>query len=91
MTTSQTDFVRRPNSDGTIDSICIKCQLTIATATWKADLDSAEQDHRDLFRLEYLRKSVKNSMRPENPRKECRLSSLWLVSKRRLLFALDPI
>jgi hypothetical protein len=61
MTTSQTDFVRRPNSDGTIDSICIRCQLTIATATWKADLDSAEQDHRDLFRLEHLRKSVKKS------------------------------
>ena len=61
MTTSQPDFERRPNPDGTIDSICTRCQLTIATATWEADLDSAERDHCDLWRLEHLRKSVKKS------------------------------
>lgn len=56
------DFVRRPKSDGTTDSICTRCFLTVATATWEADLDSAEQGHEcNPWRLENLRKSVKRS------------------------------
>ncbi len=59
MASSAHDFVRRFNPDGTTDSICTKCFFTIATATWEADLDSAERDHKcDLWRLDDLRKSV---------------------------------
>jgi hypothetical protein len=55
----QPNFVRRFNPDGTTDSICRKCFLTVATATWEADLDSAEQCHKcDPSRLEYLKKIV---------------------------------
>jgi hypothetical protein len=53
------DFVRRSNPDGTTNSICSKCIATVATATWEAELDSAEQCHKcDPSRLEYLKKAL---------------------------------
>ena len=59
MAPSPPDFVRQSNPDGTANSICRKCFATVATATWEADLDSAEQCHKcDLSRLEYLKKAV---------------------------------
>lgn len=60
------DFVRRCNQDGTTDSICTKCFVTVATATWEADLASAEQRHKcDSSRIENLRKSVKSANRSD--------------------------
>jgi hypothetical protein len=38
-------FAHRPNADGTIDSICPRCFLTIATATKEADLLQSEMGH----------------------------------------------
>jgi len=56
---SDRDFVHRSNSNGTTDSICKSCFLTIATAMWEADLDSAEQAHKcDPFRLSSLKTAV---------------------------------
>lgn len=42
---AQTPFVRRANANGTTDSICTRCFVTVATATWEADLDHAERRH----------------------------------------------
>jgi hypothetical protein len=40
-----TRFVRRANKNGTTDSICTRCFVTVATGTWEADLDRAERSH----------------------------------------------
>lgn len=62
MVPSDSDFVHRSNSNGTTDSICKSCFLTIATAMWEADLDSAERQHKcDPFRLSSLKKSVQRA------------------------------
>lgn len=56
---SQSGFVRRSNPDGTTDSICRQCFVTVATATGEADLDSAEPCHKcDPSRLAYLKNAV---------------------------------
>ncbi len=38
-------FVHRENRDGTIESLCRKCCVTVCTAVWEADLDEAEKIH----------------------------------------------
>lgn len=38
-------FVHRGNRDGTIDSICRQCYVTVGTSVWEAELDQAEQNH----------------------------------------------
>jgi hypothetical protein len=38
-------FQHRHNKDGTIDSICIDCLMTIATSEVEADLAQFERDH----------------------------------------------
>ena len=39
------EFPHRSNKDGTIDSICPYCFITIGTATWEADLEQLEIIH----------------------------------------------
>ncbi len=39
-------FLHRLNHDGTIDSICRECFITVATATSSSALDRDEQRHR---------------------------------------------
>jgi hypothetical protein len=39
------DFPHRMNIDGTIDSICPHCFVTIGCSTWEADLDRMEAAH----------------------------------------------
>lgn len=39
------EYPHRVNHDGTLDSICPRCYLTIATSTWEADLERAEALH----------------------------------------------
>ena len=64
------DFVRRSNLNGTVDSICTKCYVTVATATWEADLDLAEPRHKcDSWRLEYYKKPVERVDSIEQPKK----------------------
>ncbi len=38
-------FARRSNPDGTVDLICGKCYVTIATSKWSVELDRAEKTH----------------------------------------------
>jgi len=65
MTSIELEFVHRSNPNGTTDSICKGCFLTVATAIWEADLESAERAHRcDPFRLESLKKSVHRATEP---------------------------
>jgi hypothetical protein len=62
MTSRESDYVHRFNPNGTTDSICKSCFLTVASAIWEADLDSAEREHKcDPFRLKSLRKSVQRA------------------------------
>ena len=38
-------FTLRRNSDGTLDSICLCCYLTAATASNERDLEERQRDH----------------------------------------------
>jgi hypothetical protein len=38
-------FAHRANSDGTFDSICRKCFLTVVSSKSEADLEGAEREH----------------------------------------------
>ena len=38
-------FAHRANSDGTTDSICKYCFITVCTSTWETDLAEAERAH----------------------------------------------
>jgi len=42
---STLQFVRRLNEDGTIDSVCSDCYITVATAHRELELWRAECDH----------------------------------------------
>jgi hypothetical protein len=39
------NYPHRMNTDGTIDSICPRCYVTIASSTWEAELEVMEADH----------------------------------------------
>ena len=39
------EFPHRMNKDGTIDSICPRCFVTLGRSTWEADLDRMEAAH----------------------------------------------
>lgn len=41
----QVAFARRENSDGTIDSICRRCYVTVRTSISASELESAEKAH----------------------------------------------
>lgn len=38
-------YVHRANHDGTTDSICKNCFVTVCTSTWETELGQAERDH----------------------------------------------
>lgn len=38
-------FLHRTNRDGTFDSVCRECFITVASVNCEADLDKAEKDH----------------------------------------------
>lgn len=38
-------FLHRANRDGTTDSVCKYCYVTVCTSTWETELASAERDH----------------------------------------------
>jgi len=42
---SRPDFPHRRKPNGTFDSICTRCFLTVATADTEADLKAAERTH----------------------------------------------
>jgi hypothetical protein len=46
MTADSSNFVHRSNRDGTIDSICSRCFVTVATGLRTADLRQHELDHK---------------------------------------------
>jgi hypothetical protein len=73
--TGQPIYVHRINADGTIDSICRKCFITIASSQWEAELLRSESAHRcDSLRLEYLNNSRNRAS--ERDRSESRERSL---------------
>lgn len=45
-TKTKREFLHRMNKDGTTDSICPHCYITVGRSTWEADLDQAEMVHR---------------------------------------------
>jgi hypothetical protein len=48
-------FVHRSNADGTTDSFCRKCLITVASSPWEAELERAERKHQcDPIQLEYV-------------------------------------
>ena len=50
-------YTRRPNADGTTDSICNKCYVTVVTAIGESELDREEKRHVcDPAVLDYWRK-----------------------------------
>ena len=38
-------FIHRFNNDGTIDTVCRVCFITVATRTCESDLERLEHDH----------------------------------------------
>ena len=47
-------FVHRSNTDGTTDTICCKCFVTVARTKVDTEIESAEQHHKcDPWALEY--------------------------------------
>jgi hypothetical protein len=68
--TADAPFVHRTNADGTIDSFCRKCFLTVASSQWEAELEHAESNHKcDPIHLEYMHRALDP---PQN-----RTPSLW--------------
>ena len=39
------EFPHRMNKDGTIDSVCPRCFVTVGRSTWEAELDRMEAAH----------------------------------------------
>jgi hypothetical protein len=62
-------FAYRKNDNGTLDSICLGCFVTVATARSDAELESKERDHLcnpwDLRRFESV--SAPNPIGPGSP------------------------
>ncbi len=42
---TEPNFVHRTNGDGTFDSICLKCFMTVATVKYQVDLKNVECEH----------------------------------------------
>jgi hypothetical protein len=81
MTSSQQDFVRLFNPDGTTDSVCAKCGVTVRTAPWQVSMDSTERDHKcDPSRLE-LRKSAAEKIESIEESTD-RVLNKWLLPSR---------
>jgi len=66
----QREFPHRVNGDGTFDSICPQCYVTIGTSTWEAELERMEAAHVcDPVRLRYYeRNAIREGQKP--PRSE---------------------
>ncbi|MGH9588962.1 MAG: hypothetical protein ACRD25_01145 [Terracidiphilus sp.] len=59
-------YARRQNADGTTDSICRNCFVTVTTASWEGDLTCAEHDHAcDPNVLDYWNKMKEDGERPQ--------------------------
>jgi hypothetical protein len=51
----QAKYPHRINGDGTIDSICARCFVTIGTSTWESELERMEAMHVcEAARLKYF-------------------------------------
>lgn len=58
-------YAHRYNRDGTTDSICKECFMTVAKAIWEADLERAERVHQCESRaVAHFRKMVTPEARP---------------------------
>lgn len=60
-------YVHRNNADGTMDSFCRKCMITVASSQWEVELDRAEKKHLcDPVQLEYVQR-ILNPPRASGP------------------------
>jgi len=71
LSSQRPDSVRRQNQDGTLDSICRRCGLTIARAFHPRDLEELEARH--VCHLVERRQSVRIAYRIYNPHNERRV------------------
>lgn len=59
------EFVHRSNRNGTTDSICRSCFITVATATWEAELERKERVHAcDPWTVERFHRNGRKAARP---------------------------
>lgn len=59
-------YARRQNANGTTDSICRHCFITVITASWEGELSRAEHDHTcDPMVLDYWSKMKEDDERPQ--------------------------
>ncbi len=62
MSTALPLFVHRTNADGTVDSFCRKCLMTIASSRWEAELERAESKHHcNPIQLQYVQEFLNQS------------------------------
>jgi hypothetical protein len=68
------DFAHRENGNGTFDSICLGCYLTVATARREEDLTAEERRHHCWA----SRSSEKKADKPNEP-----MDPMWDLTERR--------
>lgn len=74
MSSRKAHFMRRTNTNGTMDSICCKCFVTVATVSREFELDRAERTHRcDPMLLEHW-KELAEGKEDEDSTRASRLS-----------------
>jgi len=53
-------YPHRTNPDGTIDSICPRCYITVGTSSWESELERMEAAHVcDARRVDYFERQVR--------------------------------
>jgi hypothetical protein len=61
-------YPHRTNSDGTIDSICPRCYMTIGTSVWEFELEEFEAAHIcDADRFEHFDDERRDIKRTDSP------------------------
>lgn len=79
MSSHKSRFVRRVNNDGTTDSICCNCFVTVATAKRGFELDFPERRHVcDPMLLEYWKEMAEGKRTQDRMNSErCSLGFAW--------------
>jgi hypothetical protein len=73
MSPHKSRFLRRTNTNGSMDSVCCECFVTVATARKEAELDGPEQSHRcDPMLLEHWK-----GMGQGKENEECKLAQRY--------------
>ena len=77
-------FPHRINSDGTIDSICQRCFVTVGSSTVESDLESMEAAHTcEPARIDYYEQIEVTCKRPPSADADDLLGDAQVVNRRR--------